>query len=94
VLGYKTEGPQRMFRCTAGQTEILGGWIYQYVNKTPPGPMFEILDADASFAGILQFNSRGNIYDVLAESVQDGRRRNITLEDNGGDWAWTLIRVP
>ncbi len=92
VLSLKTEGQNLLVKTTGGgRTEVLGGWVYVLGKEVPTNPMFQIVDAKASFAGIAQWHYRGMTYPVLLDETQGGQHRQVTKESNGGRASFTLV---
>jgi hypothetical protein len=59
VLGVKTERPGTVIETTdGGRTEVLGGFVYATAGEKV-APMFSIIDASASFAGVAQRSYAG-----------------------------------
>jgi hypothetical protein len=96
ILGLKTERNRMMIQTTrGGKTEVLGAWVYQTLNVTPTEPLFEVIDAQASFAGILQYHWQGrHTYPVLIKATRNGRSVEITPDDNEGRKSMVLGVVP
>ncbi len=94
VLGLKTERDQTSIRTTdAGRTEVLGGWIYVTSREAPSVPLFEVIDSQASFAAIHQWNYRGNTYPVMVDADRNGRTVQLTRQNNQGRASFCLCAV-
>lgn len=94
VLGLKTERSQTLVETlNGGRTEVLGAWVYVTSREAPTRPMFVVEEGVGSFAGVLQFHSRGAVYDTLVQFTKSGERATVTRADNDGRASFGLLRV-
>lgn len=82
ILGLKTEKDQTVVRTiNGGKTEILGALVYKQRGGPGLGPIFEVVDADLSVAGLKELNYNGEPYDVKVRESRGGVTRELTLAE-------------
>jgi hypothetical protein len=81
VLGYKTEKGNVLLRTTAGgRSELLG--CFNYSNSSPKvHPVFEVIDAQASFVGLGEANYNGTSYSVIVRETRNAVTRELLKQD-------------
>jgi hypothetical protein len=93
ALGVKTEGVMSVLATSdGGYSELLGAWIYVIGKEAPPGPLFIVKDATASFAGIIQWHFQGKVYPVLVDETQGAEHRQLTKQTNNNRDGILLFR--
>ncbi len=84
ILGLKTEsGHTKILTRSGGRTEVIGAHIYSNPRTLPPDPLFEIIDAQASFAGIRQ-TWFGNMkpYNLQVRETQKGVKTELLRKNS------------
>lgn len=84
VLGLKSEKTHCLLETKGGQSEILGGWVYVIGAQAPSEPMFRVVDASLSLAGLIQYHFAGKVYPVLVDERQGGTAITLNRERNQG----------
>ena len=87
ILGHKTEGGHTKIKTTrGGRTELLGAHVYANQRQPTPHPLYEIIDASASFAGVRQtfWPPSTKPYDVHVRETRNGVTRELKRLDSPG----------
>ena len=84
ILGIKIEKKGTMVRTVnGGKTEILGAFAYATIpEEATPKPLFEVVDASLSVAGLKEITYINDAYDVKLRETRNGVTREIRDPDN------------
>jgi len=94
VLGLKSEKtPTLIGTFDGGRTEVLGTWAYVISKTRPENPLWVVKDAEASFAGIIQWHHARKFYDILVREIHGDETFDFTREKNNGRAALPLYRT-
>ncbi|MBD2356192.1 hypothetical protein H6G41_16425 [Tolypothrix sp. FACHB-123] len=85
ILGLKTERVKTKIETTdGGSTELLGAFIYATGKQDPKIPLFRIVNASASFAGVGEAVFDKSTYEIWVEETRGNTTKMLKRDDIPG----------
>ncbi|BAY22309.1 hypothetical protein NIES2100_20720 [Calothrix sp. NIES-2100] len=82
ILGLKTErGKTKIETTNGGFTELLGGFIYATSKQNPQEPLFRIVNASASFAGVAEAFFDKDTYQIWVEETRTNSTKMLKRDE-------------